>query len=207
MGRLYLSGFVLVLAVGFVASFVSVSKANEMKLALDAINCSDGWRITGYYTPIETDFTGTETREIEVKNSGKFTFNSDFLKVIFDDDKGYGEGWGKTRFGWYLGNYRGKWHKSDAPLDANDRPLEANTVAVDQLVIPPGSMVNIPNLPGELGKLEFRSNDVGVSVHGKHIDVYTGEGVDARRRMYKFTYEEEDKGLQKVCFAPPKPTQ
>jgi 3D (Asp-Asp-Asp) domain-containing protein len=165
-------------------------------------DCSDGWRITGYYTPIESDFTGDGTREIEIRGFGAEKFNAEFLRTIFDDDKGFGEGWGKTRFGWYLGNYNGGWHKADAPLDANDRPLEADTVAVDPAVIPAGSLVKIPELPDDLGKLEFKSNDVGVSVHGKHIDVYTGEGREARRKMYRFTYEEDDKGLQRVCFAP-----
>ncbi len=166
-----------------------------------ANNCSDGWRITGYYTPIESDFTGGQMREVEISGVGKETFNADFLKTVFDDNEGFGEGWGKTRFGWYIGEYRGRWHKADAPLDANDKPLEPDTVAVDNHVIPTGSTVSIPDLPGDLGKLEFKSNDVGVSVHGKHIDVYTGEGRDARRRMYRFTYEEEDKGLQRVCFS------
>src|SRR5205807_1159559 len=99
------------------------SKAEDKPASVGAMNCSDGWRITGYYTPIETDFSGAETREIEIRGVGKESFNADFLKTIFDDDQGFGEGWGKTRFGWYLGNYRGGWHKSDAPLDANDKPL------------------------------------------------------------------------------------
>lgn len=174
------------------------------------MNCSDGWRITGYYTPIETEFSTPETREIEIQGPNRTTikesFNAEFLKTIFDDDQGFGEGWGKTRFGWYLGNYNGGWHKADAPLDANDKPLKPDAVAVDRSVIPAGSTVIIPDLPGDLGKLVFESTDVGVSVHGKHIDVYTGEGREARRRMYTFTYEdqdENDKGLTRVCFQPP----
>jgi 3D (Asp-Asp-Asp) domain-containing protein len=170
--------------------------------AVNGVNCSDGWRITGYYTPVETDFGQGETREIDVRGHGKESFNSEFLKTIFDDDQGYGEGWGKTRFGWYLGNYRGRWHKSDAPLDASDHPLSPNTVAVDNSVIPPGSTVDIPNLPGDFGKTQYQSTDVGVSVHGKHIDVYTGEGRDARRRMWRVTFEDDDR-LQRVCFSPP----
>jgi 3D (Asp-Asp-Asp) domain-containing protein len=172
------------------------------------MSCSDGWRITGYYTPLETDFTSTDTREIDIQGVGKETFNAQFLKTIFDDDVGYGEGWGKTRFGWYLGNYNGGWHKADAPLDANDKPLQQDAVAVDRSVIPAGSTVTIPDLPGDLGKLVFKSTDVGVSVHGKHVDVYTGEGREARRKMWQFTYEDENddedaKGLTRVCFAPP----
>jgi 3D (Asp-Asp-Asp) domain-containing protein len=168
-------------------------------------NCSDGWRITGYYTPIETEFDSTETREIDVNGVGRQTFNAEFLKVIFDEDQGFGEGWGKTRFGWYLGNYDGGWHKADAPLDAHDKPLQPDTVAVDNTVIPAGSVLTIPQLPGDLGKLQFKSTDVGVSVHGKHVDVYTGEGREARHRMQEFTYEDDPdgKGLTEVCFTPP----
>ena len=166
-------------------------------------NCSDGWRITGYYTPVETDFSSGESREIDIRGVGTEKFDSEFLRTIFDDDKGYGEGWGKTRFGWYLGNYNGGWHKADAPLDANDKPLEANTVAVDNQVIPRGSTVQIPGLPGDLGQETFQSDDVGVSVHGKHIDVYTGEGREARKRMWQVTYEDDDRGLTRVCFKPP----
>jgi len=171
--------------------------------ARQGFDCSDGWRITGYYTPVETDFTSPETREIEVRGLGKQSFDADFLRTIFDEDKGYGEGWGKTHFGWYLGNYNGSWHKADAPLDANDKPLEANTVAVDNHLIPRGSTVEIPDLPGDLGQEKFQSNDVGVSVHGKHIDVYAGEGREARRRMWQVTYEDDDRGLTRVCFQPP----
>jgi 3D (Asp-Asp-Asp) domain-containing protein len=172
--------------------------------------CSDGWRITGYYTPVETDFASTDTREIEIRGPGRETFkekfNVDFLNTVFDDNAGYGEGWGKTRFGWYVGEYNGRWHRADAPLDAHDHPLEPDAVAVDNSVIPAGSTVNMPDLPGDLSKLQFKSTDVGVTVHGKHIDVYTGEGRDARRKMWRFTYEDDSdggKGLTRVCFQPP----
>jgi hypothetical protein len=65
--------------------------------------------------------------------------------------------------------------------------------------------VEIPDLPGDLGKLQFKSTDVGVTVHGKHVDVYTGEGREARRKMWRFTYEDDEdgKGLTRVCYAPP----
>ena len=162
-------------------------------------NCSDGWRITGYFTPIENDYDSAETREIEIKNVGKMSFNADFLNVVFDDDKGFGEGWGKTRFGWYLGNYNGKWHKADAPLDSNNSALRPNSVAVDNALIPFDSVVRIPGLPGDLGSQKFIANDVGVTVQGKHIDVYTGEGKAAERKMYRITFEDDD-NLQTVCY-------
>jgi 3D (Asp-Asp-Asp) domain-containing protein len=195
----------IALSLIFLSFTGETSHATAYAASPGAVNfdCSDGWRITGYYTPVETDFASTESREIDVRGVGKQTFDAEFLRATFDDEKGYGEGWGKTRFGWYLGNYNGGWHKADAPLDANDKPLEANTVAVDNSFVPRGSVVEIPGLPGDLGQEKFASNDVGVSVHGKHIDVYTGEGREARHRMYAVTFEEDDRGLTRVCFEPP----
>ncbi len=163
--------------------------------------CSGGWRVTGYFTPIETDYDSTGTHEIEIKNVGKMKFNVEFLKTVFDEDAGFGEGWGKTRFGWYLGNYNGAWHKSDDPLDANNSPLQTNSVAVDNSVIPNDSAVKIPGLPDKFGKETFVANDVGVTVHGKHIDVYTGEGKEAEQMMYRVTFEDDN--LTKVCFKKP----
>lgn len=166
----------------------------------NSFKCSEGWRITGYFTPIETDYDAkAQIDEIYIKNVGKFSFNRDFLKTVFDEDEGWGEGWGKTRFGWYLGNYNGAWHKSNAPLDSNNSPLQVNSVAVDNSLIPYNSAVKIPDLFGEK---TFVANDVGVTVHGKHIDIYTGEGKNAEREMYLVTFEDED-NLQKVCFQMP----
>lgn len=170
--------------------------------AADNGDCSDGWRITGYFTPIETEYKSPEMREIEIKGVGKTKFNSEFLHVVFDENAGYGEGWGKTRFGWYLGNYRGAWHKADAPLDADNSPLQTNSVAVDKSLIPTDSIVKIPGLPGAFGSETFIANDVGVTVHGKHIDVYTGESNAAGREMDRITFEDDDE-LQRVCFQKP----
>lgn len=199
---LFTIGLVVFIPSQIQATDHGVPEHRGIRIRSGSPDCSDGWRITGYFTPVETDYSSPEMVDVNIHGIGKMSFNAEFIKVIFNDDEGYGEGWGKTQYGWYLGNYDGHWHVADAPLDANDKPLEANTVAVDNRIIPAGSIVSIPNLPGDLGKLEFKSNDVGVTVHGKHIDVYTGEGRDARRRMYRFTYEKGDKGLQRVCFSP-----
>ncbi|MGI8786262.1 MAG: 3D domain-containing protein [Pyrinomonadaceae bacterium] len=175
------------------------SEKNKNEFA--GYECSEGWRVTGYFTPIETDYDSADVREIEIKNVGKMKFNAEFLNVVFSEEAGFGEGWGKTRFGWYLGNYHGAWHKSDDPLDANNSPLQANSVAVDNSVISTDSIVKIPALPGEFGKEIFVANDVGVTVHGKHIDVYTGEGKEAERKMYSVTFEDDN--LTEVCFKKP----
>ncbi|HEY0460467.1 MAG TPA: 3D domain-containing protein [Pyrinomonadaceae bacterium] len=167
----------------------------------DGYECSDGWRITGYFTPVETDYASGKLREVDIQDAGKLSFNAEFLDVVFNENEGSGEGWGKTRFGWYLGNYDGKWHKSAAPLDANNSPLEPNSVAVDNDLIPNGSFVKIPDLPAEYSSKTFVANDVGVTVHGKHIDVYTGEGKNAESEMYRVTFEDEN--LLKVCHKKP----
>jgi 3D (Asp-Asp-Asp) domain-containing protein len=166
------------------------------------MHCSEGWRITGYFTPVETDYMSEDKTEVDIVGVGKMSFDSEFVRTVFDEDLGYGEGWGKTRFGWYLGNYNGQWHKSDTALDAHNSPLKSNSVAVDNSLIPKNSTVTIPGLPGEYGKENFVSNDVGVTVHGKHIDVFTGEGKEAEREMYRVTFE-DDNELQEVCFQPP----
>lgn len=44
--------------------------------------CSDSWRITGYFTPIETEYDSNETREIEIRNVGKMKFNTDFFALF-----------------------------------------------------------------------------------------------------------------------------
>lgn len=208
MDRFYLSVVFAILIAGFITAH-QITVLSESKKGVpsvphvDTMHCSEGWRITGYFTPIEADYLSVETTEVNIVGIGKMKFNSDFVKVVFDESQGFGEGWGKTRFGWYLGNYNGQWHKSDAALDANNAPLKPNSIAVDNALIPNDSIVTIPGLPGEYGKMEFIGNDVGVTVHGKHIDVYTGEGKEAEKEMYRVTFEDEG-DLQRVCFIPPR---
>jgi len=203
---LYLFAVILVLIVGLGFKVMSKSKAEgKAKVNVppaDTMHCSEGWRITGYFTPVEEDYRSGEMTEVDVRGAGKMSFDSEFVRTVFDDEKGWGEGWGKTRFGWYLGNYDGAWHKSDEPLGANNLPLKTNSVAVDNSLIPKDSTVQIPGLPGQYGGEKFLADDVGVTVHGKHIDVYTGEGAEAGRQMHRVTFE-DDGELQKVCFTPP----
>jgi 3D (Asp-Asp-Asp) domain-containing protein len=198
----YFLAVVLILITGLGFAIMPKSKAELNVPPADEMHCSEGWRITGYFTPIEDDYSSGKMTEVEVVGAGKMSFDSEFVRTVFDEQKGFGEGWGKTRFGWYLGNYNGAWHKSDEPLDANNSPLRTNSVAVDNSLIPNDSTVEIPGLPDQYGKEKFIANDVGVTVHGKHIDVYTGEGAEAGREMHRVTFEDEDH-LQKVCFAPP----
>ena len=201
----FLFGLIILFSVLLPA--LGMNEAHKKMSKRDLLNgsipeCSEGWRITGYFTPVETDYESTETSEIEIKGIGALSFNAEFLNIVFNEDDGFGEGWGKTRFGWYVGKYNGAWHKSDAPLDAHDAPLLPNSIAVDPHLIPNGSVVQIPGLPHGFGDIKFIGNDVGVTVHGKHIDIYTGEGKAAGRLMRSVTFEDEHE-LQHVCFTRP----
>ena len=73
------------------------------------LSCSDGWYITSYYTPLESDFSTRTATTIRVEEENcvkrSYSFNSDFI----DDVKI--EGAGKTRYEWYLGYWEGGWHK------------------------------------------------------------------------------------------------
>jgi len=128
--------------------------------------CSTDWYITGYYTPDETQFNGPKKTE----------------------------GWGKTTNGKYLGWYDNKFHLENNPLDYNGDILQIKTVAADLSVLPLGSQITIPDLPEPWSTFTFYVADVGPSINGKHIDVYTGEGNDARNITEKIT----SKG-QNVC--------
>src|SRR6476620_11433430 len=94
------------LFVGFgLTLFLMNNKDGKTVERAPVVTCSDGWRITGYFTPIETDYASRTMVEVDVSGIGTMSFNSEFVRVIFDEEQGFGEGWGKTRFGWYLGNY------------------------------------------------------------------------------------------------------
>lgn len=207
MGLAFMNNSLLCLTILFLLNspLLSMNKIPASKVHLvngSIAECSEGWRITGYFTPVETEYTSSDTSEIEIKGFGPSSFNTEFLRTVFDEDKGFGEGWGKTRFGWYVGYYGGAWHKTNAPMDALDSPLLPNSIAVDPHYIPRGSLVKIPGLPNGFGDIEFIGNDVGVTVHGKHIDIYTGEGKAAGRLMRSITFEDGDE-LQHVCFIRP----
>jgi len=189
-------------ALGIAGGVLALENHRLQTVVTQTPRCSDGWRITGYFTAIETDYKTEPMTEIDIKDVGKMSFNADFVRIVFDEEQGFGEGWGRTRFGWYLGNYDGAWHRSNDPLDSNNAPLRTNSIAVDNALIPYNSVVTIPNLPGNWSGNQFIANDVGVTVHGKHIDIYTGEGKDAESAMYRVTFEDPD-NLQRVCFVAP----
>jgi len=122
-----------------------------------------------------------------MKQIKSLQFNNDFIKAVRI------EGWGKTRFGWYLGYYGGLWHKKESALNSTGSPLLLGEVAVDNTVIGKGERVSIPSAEKYLNIKEFTANDVGSQIKKRHIDVYTGEGLAAKELSYKVT------GVHMVC--------
>lgn len=142
-------------------------------------NCTTGWYITGYFTPIELDYSG---KFIDVLVDKKpYKFKEDFVTEVKT------EGWGKTISGNYLGWYDESFHLSDVPLDAMGGKLEINSVAVDPSLIVASSKIIIPSLPDPWSAFTFTSSDTGTAIIGKHIDVYTGEGKTALNETYRIT--------------------
>lgn len=142
-------------------------------------DCTGGWYVTGYYTPLEIDYIG-KLITITVDDAS-YELREDFvadLKI---------EGWGKAISGRYIGWYDDSFHFSDRPRDSNGDDLLVGVIAVDQSVIPANSNVTIPSLPAPWDGLVFVSSDVGTNIVGKHIDVYTGEGKKALSETYRIT--------------------
>jgi len=147
-------------------------------------NCSSDWYITGYFTPVESDYFG-DFQEITFGDE-TMQFKSDFLSVVKT------EGWGKTISGEYVGWYDDSFHISDMPLDSHGEPLLVQYVAVDSEMIKQKTYLIIPNLPSPWNEMIFQSSDVGPSITGKHIDVYVGEGKQAELETFRITSTENN---------------
>jgi len=154
---------------------------------LSQMSCFDGWFVTGYYTPSESEFHGPNV-DIDVQGYGSDQFPADFLKRVRI------EGWGLTRHGWYLGWDR-RWIKGDAPLNARGQPLKIGSLAVDRQVIPLGSHVRIPTLVSPWNAQLFVADDTGGAINGKHVDVYCGVGIKAHAETLQITADN-----QRVCI-------
>ena len=142
-------------------------------------DCSSGWYITGYFTPLESDYSG---KFVTVSIDGiSYKFREDFATEIKT------EGWGRAVSGKYLGWYDESFHLSEKPLDAAGNALEVNAAAVDPSVIPANTRFTIPSLPTPWDVVVFTGSDTGSAIIGKHIDVYTGEGKNALDEAYRIT--------------------
>ena len=150
--------------------------------------CSDDWKVTGYYSPVELEFPQGEDSRIQIKDVGHLFFNKAFVKEVKM------EGWGRTRFGWYLGYFSNQFHKSNAPLNAKGHQLVLGAVAIDTKYLKMGNKVSIPQVNELVGVDWFVASDTGSAIKKKHIDVYTGEGSSAKRATWKVT------GIKQVCI-------
>ena len=150
--------------------------------ALDPANmtCTNGWQVTGYYTPVEADFSGSP-ETIRVLGQGSLTFPSDFLKAVRM------EGWGRTRSSWFLGFDRGQYVSATSAESALAQPLRIGSLAVDKREIPFGTTVRITGLPAPWNNQVFVADDFGSMINSKHVDVYCGEGASAHAETLRIT--------------------
>ena len=142
-------------------------------------NCSGGWMVTGYFTASEDQYHGPMV-PIDVDGQGTISFPADFIKHVMI------EGWGKTRFGWYLG-WDHHWLSGAGALNAIGGLLKRGSLAVDKTVIPLGSKVMIPSLPAPWNTQVFIADDTGGGIIGKHVDVYCGDGDAAEQETFRIT--------------------
>lgn len=149
-------------------------------------SCTIGWNITGYYTPVEADFSGP-TQTVTVNGTAR-AFYSSFLSEVQI------EGWGQTKSGDYLGLENAVFYSTKSPLNSLDQPLKVGDVAVDFAVIPAGSNLTIPSIPAPWNTTKFVADDSGSGIVGRHVDVYTGLGLAAKQADYALT-----SGNQTVC--------
>ena len=162
-----------------IASFILTDSILKQKSDVSFSNCSPGWYITGYYTPLESDYSGNLVSVMV--DQKQYQFKEDFVTEIKT------EGWGKTASGNYLGWYDDSFHLADSALDAMGEPLKVNSIAVDPSVIPAGTRIKIPSLPAPWDDTILFGTDTGTAIIGKHIDVYTGEGKTALDEAYRIT--------------------
>lgn len=148
-----------------------------------ALECSDGWYVTGYFTPDESDYRG-EKEEVAVTNPQGESSTRAFYRAFIDVVEI--EGFGKTLAGDYLGEQDGEWHSENGDLDRFGQPLKKGiTVAVDPNVVPFGTELTIPSLPTPWSGYNYKATDEGVD--GRHIDVFTGEGSAAEQETFRIT--------------------
>lgn len=146
---------------------------------LQFTDCSDGWYVTGYFVPVEKDYSD-EFIAINI-NEFQREFRQDFVDAIKI------EGWGRTLSGDYLGWYDDSFHINETALDQNGQPLIAGMIAVDNIVIDSGTELIISTLPEPWNEIVLLSADEGPSIKGKHIDLFTGEGKLAENETFRVT--------------------
>jgi hypothetical protein len=169
-------------------------QSKEEKI-FDTNGCSKGWDITGYFTPVENDYSGP-IQTLQIISNSQIEERT-FFKAFLDDVNV--EGWGKTLQGDYIhpdpDNY--KWYSAPIAKDAlNNKLAEGKTVAVDPDIIEFRTNLAIPTLKEPWNSFTYIALDIGGGVKGKHVDIYTGEGKNAKEETFRLTSNDDD---NKVC--------
>lgn len=163
---------------------VSVTGRDPVEVGAD-VEAGDGvalrfeGQVTGYFTPIAQEYGG-DVQAILV-GMERVLVPEEFAAAVMM------EGWGRLSDGRCLGRYGGRWHLADFPKDARGGELEVGLVAVDRSRVPLGSRLRVPSLPEPFGEMVFTAADVGKAIEGNDVDVYCGEGDEARRLSYAVT--------------------
>ena len=177
---------VILLTISTTSAF-SQSQIMSNSNSSETQDCEDGWYITGYFLPVEIEYS---SKIIPILIDGEiYYFKNDFVDEVKI------QGWGKTITERYLGSYDGKFYLSNTPLDSLGNDLVVGSIAVDPQIIKRGTKTIIPTLPHPWNDIIFNSTDVGSAILGKHIDVYTGEGLRAREEAFRITGYDNS-----VCF-------
>lgn len=150
--------------------------------------CHDGWKVTAYFTPLESDYAGTGTVSV-MTDEGERTYNKGFVDEIMM------QGSGRTNDGDYLGYWGGGYHISDEPRGSSGLVMQIGYVATDILVIPYFTEITMPYLKDPWNAKTFTAADTGPAIIGKHLDIYTGHGLDAREEAFRIAEKS-----QTVCY-------
>ena len=178
---------VTLITISIIPAFSQSQIISDIDTLSTTRNCSNEWYITGYFLPMEIDYS---SKMSPILIDGKVhIFKKDFVDEVKI------QGWGKTISGEYLGSYDGKFYLNNTPLDSLGNNLVVGSIAVDPQIIKRGTKTTIPTLPQPWNNTVFNSTDVGSAIIGKHIDVYTGEGLDAREEAFRITGYDNS-----VCF-------
>ncbi|MER3407809.1 MAG: hypothetical protein C4292_03290 [Nitrososphaera sp.] len=78
--------------------------------------CTDGWYITGYFIPVESDYSSTSQVTVWT-DAGSRTFYKGFVDAVRI------EGSSRTRAGDYLGYWSGGYHITGGPVTATGKTL------------------------------------------------------------------------------------
>lgn len=164
-------------------------------------SCSTGWYITGYYTPVESDYSGP-TKTVEVTNletNEKITRShiESFLNAVSI------EGWGLTILADYIGGWNNQfWGPQSYASDSLGNQLKTESIAVDPSIIPHGKKIMIPTLPSPWNQKIFTASDIGPSIVGKNIDVFTGEGTAGEQETFRITGDNNEVCVVSVQYIP-----